>query len=80
MVRSFIDNKGNNMSIKRPNFGQYLTDIMEQGDYTTQAQAAKAIGISAPLFNMILKGKRLHPSWEVGAKIIREYVNVTDRG
>lgn len=66
------------MSIKGPNFGQLLSDIMEYGPYKSQASASKAIGISAPLFNMILKGVRKRPTWDIGAKIITAHINVME--
>lgn len=64
------------MSIRGPDFGQYLHDILAYGPHKNQTAASKAIGISAPLFNMILKGVRRKPTWEVGAKIIREHMRV----
>lgn len=58
------------MSITKPNFGQYASDIMEYGAFKHQTEAAKAMGISPQLFNMVLTGARRNPSWTVGHAII----------
>jgi len=67
------------MSISIPNFGQYLADIMEYGPYDNQSDAANAIGVSRATFSLILNGQRTKPTWDIGAKIIREHGKVMEK-
>ena len=67
------------MSHIERNFGQYLSEIMELGDFKSQVAAAKYVGISQQHFNMILRGVRKTPSWDVGDKIIQAHIKLDQR-
>ena len=67
------------MSHIERNFGQYLSDIMELGDFRRQSDAAEYIGISPQHFSMLLNGTRKNPNWDVGDKIIQAYIKLDQR-
>ena len=67
------------MSHIERNFGQYLSEIMELGDFKTQTEAAKFIDITPQYFNMILNGGRKNPNWDVGDKIIQAHIKLDQR-
>jgi hypothetical protein len=58
------------------NFGQYASDIMEYGPYSSQAEAAIAVGVSSAVFSHVINGRRTQLGWDIGAKFVREHIKV----
>ena len=66
------------MPKEKPNFGQYLSEIQEYGEFETQAEAADYIGISQQHYSLILNGKRTQPTWDIGNRIINAHAQIMD--